>query len=286
MRRIRVEGLRLVVVAVLAIAFGCALPRPLEAGATCAAKTLRPEAVADAVRLGTRVFEALEQSAAHIALIGRAGADLSAYGLRFSHMGFALRTAPQGRWTVLHLLNRCETASSDLYDEGLITFFLDDPFAYEAVIAVPDPDTQRALLALVRSSRVWRLHQPNYNAIAHPRSRAFQNSNQWVLESLVAALAPDAVQSRSGAHQHPLFRLYEPDRVHIDRLTRIGGGLFKANLTFTDHPLANRIKGEYEVVSARSVLRFMRRADVLEQFQIIDLHNRSKPAREIERERL
>ena len=45
-------------------------------------------------------------------LLGRAGQDLSKYGLRWSHLGFALREAPPmgevpGRWRVVHKLNAC-----------------------------------------------------------------------------------------------------------------------------------------------------------------------------------
>ena len=113
-----------------------------------------------------------------------------------------MRDNPRGRWTVIHLLNRCRTDHSSLYDEGLINFFLDDPLLYEAVIAVPSPDAQQALLKALRSSLVWRLHQPRYNTIARPQSPDFQNSNQWLLELTVAALARGAVNSRSEAQQH------------------------------------------------------------------------------------
>ena len=66
---------------------------------------------------------------------------------------------------------------------------------------------------------------------------------------------------------------YQPDAIRIDRLTRIGGGLFKANLTFTDHPLADRLKGEYPTVTVRSVIRFLHQAQQLERIQFIDLRN-------------
>lgn len=271
MRRIRVERRRWLIAAILLAALIGGAPLPAAAGANCTEKRLTPEAVANAARLGNRVFQALKRSAAQVALIGRAGADLSAYGLRFSHIGFALRTTPQNGWTVLHLLNRCGTATSTLYNEGLINFFLDDPFAYEAVIAIPAPEIQPALQAVLAGPLVWRLHQPHYNTIAHPRSLAFQNSNQWALELLIAALAKGSVHSRAEAQHHPLFQQYQADVVQIDRLTRIGGGLFQANLTFSDHPLSSRVKGQYAVVTVRSVLRFLERMGNLQQLQIVDL---------------
>jgi len=174
---------------------------------------------------------------------------------------------------VIHLLNRCGTEVSGLYDEGLINFFLDDPFAYEALIAVPNPGAQQDLLRALRSPLVWRLHQSRYNTIAHPQSPDFQNSNQWLLELLVAARTKGAVNHRSEAQRHPLMQSYQPETIRIDRLTRIGGGLFKANLTFTDHPLADRLKGEYQTVTVRSVIRFLQRSGWLERIQFVDLRN-------------
>jgi hypothetical protein len=246
------------------------------AGTACAQKPLTPDGLAKASRLGVKLFEALDSSNAEVVIIGRVGADLSKYGLRFSHLGFALRNDLKDQWTVIHLLNRCGTDFSSLYDEGLINFFLDDPFAYEAIIAIPTPDMQHALVKVLRSKTVWRLHQPHYNTIAHPQSLDFQNSNQWLLELVVATLAKGAANSRSDVQQHPLMQQYQPDVIAIDRLTRLGGGLFKANLTFSDHPLADRLKGEYRIVSVRSVIRFLHQTRMLERLQWLDLQSAPK----------
>lgn len=279
-------GWRLLLLAFLSTVLWWAFIHPAAAGTACTQSTLQPDALANASRLGTKVFETLEHSGAQVVLIGRVGADLSHYGLRFSHLGFGVRDSQPGRWTVLHLLNHCGSDSSALYDEGLIKFFLDDPFAYEAVVATPNAETQQALTRILRSALVSRLHQPHYDTIAHPQSPHFQNSNQWALELIVAALAKNAVQSRDEAQRNPLMQFHQPDVIHIDRLTRIAGGLFKANLTFSDHPLASRIKGEYAVVTVRSVLRFLQRANLLEKIQKIDLQNGSSPLAGVDLERL
>lgn len=253
------------------LGIGLLMPMAAGAGTACSQTPLTPDRLANAARLGFKVFQTLEASKAQVVAIGRVGTNLAKYGLHFSHVGFAVRDYAQGRWTVIHLLNRCGTDSSSLYDEGLINFFLDDPFAYEAVIAVPSPAAQQALGKALRSSLVWRLHQPHYNTIARPQSPDFQNSNQWLLELMVAALANGSINRRSQVWEYPLMQNYQPDVVRIDRLSRIGGGLFKANLTFTDHPLADRLKGEYPTVTARSVIRFMYRAQQLDQLQFVEL---------------
>uniref|UniRef100_UPI00403F47C5 DUF2145 domain-containing protein n=1 Tax=Massilia sp. METH4 TaxID=3123041 RepID=UPI00403F47C5 len=86
-----------------------------------------PMAVTDTVKsldLAQRTFQALDASGAKAVLISRAGQDLSKYGLRYSHMGIVVRDHAAGRWTVVHELNECGTASSGLYNEGLGNFFL------------------------------------------------------------------------------------------------------------------------------------------------------------------
>lgn len=75
------------------------------------------------------------------------------------------------------------------------------------------------------------------------------------------------------------MQLYQSETLRIDRLTRIGSGLFKAHLTFTDHPLADRLKGEYQTVTARSVIRFLHRSEWLERMQFIDLNTTRPVAR-------
>ncbi|MBK8535412.1 MAG: DUF2145 domain-containing protein [Candidatus Competibacteraceae bacterium] len=120
------------------------------------------------------------------------------------------------------------------------------------------------------------MHQAHYNTIAHPQSLDFQNSNQWLLELVVAAMAKGVVNSRSEVQQHPLMQQYQPDVIAIDRLTRLGSGLFKANLTFTDHSLADRLKGEYHIVSVRSVIRFLHRTGMLERLLWLDLQSAPK----------
>lgn len=269
--RIYLSGMALFSYCLIALATTAAF-----AGTACTQQPLTPDGLAQASRLGVELFKILDQSNAQVVILSRVGSDLSKYKLRFSHAGFALRDNATGRWTIIHLLNRCGTDHSSIYDEGLINFFLDDPFSYDVLIAVPHPEAQRTLVKILRSEKVWQMHQPHYNTIAHPQSSNFQNSNQWLLELVVAAMANGAVHTRRDAHQHLLMRLYQPDRIAINRLTRLGGGLFKANITFTDHPLADRLKGEYNMVTVRSVIRFLYRAKLLDWTQWLNLRSAPK----------
>lgn len=95
------------------------------AGQRCDTTPLTPEQARNALDLAHRTADALERSGAQVALLGRAGQDLSAYGLRYSHVGIAYREQPAfgpARWRVLHKLNQCGTAYAGVYRQGLADF--------------------------------------------------------------------------------------------------------------------------------------------------------------------
>ncbi|MFO0443226.1 MAG: DUF2145 domain-containing protein, partial [Betaproteobacteria bacterium] len=102
------------------------------AAATLAAQAGRPcepwlPAVHDVVQgmeLARRTAQALDATGAQVVVIARAGQDLSRWRLRYSHLGWALKT-PQG-WRIVHKLNHCGSARADLYRQGLAEFFMDD----------------------------------------------------------------------------------------------------------------------------------------------------------------
>jgi hypothetical protein len=240
------------------------------AGSACEERPLSPRALAEASRLGVVLYRVLEDSGAELAILGRAGADLGDHGLAFSHAGLAVRV--RGRWSVVHLLNRCATDRSALYDEGLVNFFLDNPHRYEVVVGLPTAELAASVHGALAGGLARRLHEPRYNMIAHPRSLEFQNSNQWLVELMVAALA-GGLESRAAVQGHPLLESFQPDIIHVGLGERIGGGLFRANVTFLDHPFADRARGEYRTVTVRSVFRWLARTGRLARLLRLDAYS-------------
>jgi hypothetical protein len=119
---------------------------PAIAGRPCSEpQPLKPETLQRALGLATTTWQALNASGAKVVLLARAGQDLSSYGLRYSHFGFAyLQTQAQGPavWRVAHKLNECGTAESAIYRQGLGEFFMDDLWQYEAAWLLPTPAVQ------------------------------------------------------------------------------------------------------------------------------------------------
>ncbi|SFU77688.1 DUF2145 domain-containing protein [Pseudoduganella namucuonensis] len=238
------------------------LPLAARAGQPCDDKPLDAQTVVQGMDLALRTRQALDDSGAQVALIARAGQDLSKYGLRYSHMALAWRDHPKGRWLVVHELNQCGGASSALYNEGLGNFFLDNMHLYQASIVIPGEEMQARLARLLASNTPRRLHHAQYNMLSYAFSTRYQNSNQWVLESYAAAASePGQVETRAEAQAWLRKAGFQPITVEIPAATRLGARMFRANVAFDDHPFERRMAGQIDTVTVDAVVRFVKQRD-------------------------
>jgi len=245
-----------------ALALAGAMAAPAHAGRSCREEPLSVDEVRQSLDLAQRTFAALDASGASVAILARVGQDLSKYGLEYSHMGIVVRDHPAGRWTVVHELNACGTANSDLYTDGVGNFFLSDLYRYRAQVLIPGPDLQARLAALLATPTGRRLHEPHYNMLAYVYSTRYQNSNQWVLETLAAAsAAPGAVETRGEAQAWLRGQGYRVPTVKVGTLTRLGGRMFRANVAFDDHPFDRRMAGQIDTVTTDAIVNFVRGRD-------------------------
>ena len=232
------------------------------AGQTCSDITPGPEVARKAFTLALKTREALETSGGQVALIARVGQDLSKYGLRYSHLGIVWRDHPQGRWLVIHLLNQCGTAESDLFNEGLANFYLDDLFAWDALIVVPSASLQQKIASSLSDRLFIRLHEQKYNMLAFPFSTLYQNSNQWALESIADAVMGHALD-RKEVQDWLKTNNYLPTTLEISTMTRLGARMFRANVAFDDHPFDRRMAGQIDTVTVESIYKFLAKFDPL-----------------------
>ena len=234
----------------------CATPQPPKA------KTLER-----ALILAERTLKALDDSGAQVVLLARAGRDLSQYGLRYSHLGLVYRQSDGNGahvWRVLHKLNQCGTAESAIYRQGLGDFFLDDLWLFEAAWVEPIPQVQAKLLTLLQDEpRAVQLHRKPYSMVSYAWGLKYQQSNQWVIETLALAMAPEMAvnqATRAQAQAWLLAKGYQPSVLNIDAMTRLGARVSAANVAFDDHPNEKRFAGRIETVTVDSVFAWMPRA--------------------------
>lgn len=230
---------------------------PARAGQSCEAHTQTLAGFQKSLAAGAALRDVLDATGSPSALVARQGQDLGKYGLKYSHMGIAVKSGPGGQWRIQELLNACGTASSDLFSDGLLNFFLDDPFSYGFLVMTPPREVGARLAASVRyPERALSLHEPRYNMAAYPFSTLYQNSNQWVLEHIAAAESGSAA-TRKQAQAWLRESGYEPTELRLGTLDRLGGRMFKSNVAFDDHPSELRFAGRIRTVTVESVQRFL-----------------------------
>jgi hypothetical protein len=231
------------------------------AGRSCEEKPADPNRIMQGFELAEKLKQTLDSSSADVAIVARVGQDLSQYHVYYSHLGIVRRGA-DGSWIVMHELNQCGTADSGLFDEGLANFFMDDPFRYEAMILLPSEAIQKRLRTVLTSPLAKRLHEPKYNMMAFAFSTQYQNSNQWALEVLASALSTDLpIENRTQAQAWLRMMSYQADTIELSTLTRLGARMFRANVSFDDHPFGRRMAGQIDTVTVDSIARFLRKRD-------------------------
>lgn len=232
------------------------------AGRSCEQKPLTTQTIEQGMALAQRTAQALDaehaRSGARVVVLARAGQDLSKYQLRYSHLGWAYKTA-QGPWRVLHKLNQCGSATGDLYRQGLGEFFLDDLWRQEAAWVVPTPALQAPLYELLTDTRrSVAMHERPYNLVSYVWGQRYQQSNQWAIETLAMAAEP-GVTTREQAQAWLRFKAYQPTTLKLGAFTRLGARVGAANVAFDDHPNEKRFADRIETVTVDSVLDWLAR---------------------------
>ncbi|MBI3349545.1 MAG: DUF2145 domain-containing protein [Burkholderiales bacterium] len=256
---------RLLAVAALTLATAA------HAGRSCEEKPPTVRQIEQGLNLAQATARQLDASGAQVVVLARAGQDLSKYGLRWSHLGFVYKDATQqpAVWRVMHKLNHCGTDHAALYRQGLGEFFLDNPYRYDAAFVVLKPELQQALLpVLTDNARVAAFNERRYSMVAYAFGTKYQQSNQWVLETLAGAAAPGAV-SRRAAQDWLRSQGYQPTDLHLSTLTRLGGRMTQANIAFDDHPSARRFSSHIDTVTVDSMFAWLPRANLSEPPQLV-----------------
>ena len=241
---------------------------PAHAGRSCdAPQPPKVITIERSLNLALRTWQALEQSGAQVVILARAGQDLSKYGLRYSHLGFAFRESDaQGasRWLVMHKLNQCGSADSAIYRQGLGDFFLDDLWRFETAWVVPTPAVQQRLLAVLQDEqRAVQLHHKPYSLVSYVWGQKYQQSNQWAVETLALAMMTDngaTPFTRQQAQGWLMASGYQPTTLNIGALTRLGARVSAANIAFDDHPNEKRFSDRIETVTVDSIFAWLQRS--------------------------
>lgn len=239
-------------------AIAWAMIQSAQAGRPCQPTRLTVAAVQEGLALAERTVRRLDASGAKVVVLARAGQDLRAHGLRYSHLGLAYKDGDG--WRVLHKLNACGTERAAIYRQGVGDFFLDTPHEYVAGVVVPDVALQERLWPLLKDARSrTHLHTRAYNMVAYPWATRYQQSNQWAIEFVASAMGSDVID-RTSAQRWLRATGYQPTELHLPMFTRLGARMTMANVSFDDHPGELRFSGRIRTVTVDSVFAWLQRS--------------------------
>jgi hypothetical protein len=192
------------------------------------------------LRFAGVVKSELERSGARVALISRAGLDLSRFGQLYSHAGVALRANPGGPWAVRQLYYACDESRPRLFDQGVAGFALgaDAPMRGHISLVFP-ADEDAALLegAALDKRLALALLGGEYSANAYAYGTRYQNCNGWVAELLASAWGGAGTRTREDAQGWLRAQGYAAGPVRIPSHWLMFAGQFVPLVHMNDHPV-------------------------------------------------
>jgi hypothetical protein len=220
------------------------------------------------LRFAGAVKRELDASGGRIALISRAGLDLSRFGLLYSHAGLALKDEDDGAWTVRQLYYACEESRPRLFDQGVAGFALgaDAPGnGHVSLVFVDEADASRLEQAARDKRLALSLLSGSYSANAYAFGTRFQNCNQWVAELLATAwgrlgdaASADAAATRERAQAWLREQGYTAGPVKVPSRWLMFAGQFVPLLELKDHPVDDIYALSLRVSVPASIEAFVR----------------------------
>jgi hypothetical protein len=194
------------------------------------------------LRFAGVVRRELELSGARVAVISRAGLDLSRFGLLYSHAGIALKDNPAAPWAVRQLYYACEQSRPRLFDQGISGFALaaDAPSkGHISLLFVPDEQGDLLEKAALDKPLALALLAGEYSANAYAFGTLYQNCNQWVAELLASAWGhlDGQVAAREHAQQWLRAQGYTAGPVKVPSHWMMFAGQFVPLVHVSDHPV-------------------------------------------------
>ena len=194
------------------------------------------------LRFAAAVKQELARSGASVALVSRAGLDLSRFQLLYSHAGIALQETPGGPWAVRQLYYACDESRPRLFDQGMAGFALSaDAPARGHISLLFLPEEESALLeGAARDRRLaLALLAGEYSANAYAFGTRYQNCNQWIAELLAGAWGhlDTTGAPREQAQAWLRDQGYAAGPVKVPSHAMMFAGQFVPLLHLNDHPV-------------------------------------------------
>ena len=216
------------------------------------------------LRFAGVVKQELERSGGKVALISRAGTDLSRFNLLYSHAGVALRDDTGGGWAVRQLYYACDDARPHLFDQGISGFALgaDAPAkGHVSLLFLPAEEAAQLERAARDKRLALALLAGEYSANAYAYATRYQNCNQWVAELLAGAwggIDGQGGQVRAQAQAWLRAQGYVPGPIRVPGHMLMFAGQFVPLVHVDDHPVEDLHALSLQVSLPASIEAFVR----------------------------
>jgi hypothetical protein len=216
------------------------------------------------LRFAGVVKRELERSGSKVALVSRAGLDLSRFGLLYSHAAIALKDNPASPWAVRQLYYACDESRPRLFDQGIAGFALgaDAPArGHMSLVFLPDEDGALLEQAALDKPLALSLLAGEYSANAYAFGTRYQNCNQWVAELLAGAWGriDGGADARAQAQSWLRSQGYVAGPVRVPSHAMMFAGQFLPLVHVNDHPLEDVHALALQVSVPASIEAFVQR---------------------------
>jgi hypothetical protein len=194
------------------------------------------------LQFAAAVKSELERAGTSVALVSRAGLDLSRFNLLYSHAGIALRETSKGPWAVRQLYYACDESRPRLFDQGMAGFALgaDAPTRGHISLLFLPPHESALLEQAARDKRLaLALLAGRYSANAYAFGTRYQNCNQWVAELIASAWGRLDGQDTPRQHAQAWLREqgYAAGPLRVPSHWMMFAGQFVPLVHVNDHPV-------------------------------------------------
>lgn len=215
------------------------------------------------LRFAEIVRTELQSSGQRVALVARAGLDLSRFEQRYSHAGLSLQGNAVAPWSVRQLYYACDEKRPRLFDQGLSAFLfgMSSPDGgYVSAVFLPDEASAPLERAALDDRRALALLAPVYSANAYAWGDRYQNCNQWVAEMLAMAWGgtPAGEGARAQAQDWLRGQGYAPHDFRISFSPTMWLSAVIPWVHHDDHPVDALAEGVYRVSMPSSLEAFAR----------------------------
>jgi len=206
----------------------------------------------------------LERSGARVALVSRAGLDLSRFGILYSHAGIALKDDANGAWAIRQLYYACDDARSHLFDQGVAGFTLgaEAPSnGHVSLVFLPEEESALLERAVADKRLALSLLSGKYSANAYAFGTRYQNCNQWVAELMASAWG--GIEGHEATREYAQSWLreqgYVAGPVKVPSHWMMFAGQFVPLIHVVDHPVDDLHALSLQVSVPASIEDFVRR---------------------------